>query len=228
MTENELTEDPIIQSFLQQYPETSWNQVLRAIAIHGIQSLNISPEKQSYTLEELEKLVEPQLPQEELEKQEVKEETSQQEEKEINDIDAVNENENEIEIDNESQNADKTEQIVEHAEQNNDISNSKQQQQQLPQHHSPQQQQPRTFISNYQNIVKSFPDYKTSSSNYSFQNQYSAKFMYKKHEGINCRHQRNQNECISCKTNNILGRNRFNTSSQISSPQLNFNYSNKY
>ena len=222
MIENELTEDPIIHNFLQQYTETSWNQVLRVIAIHGIQSLNISPEKQSYTLEELEKLIEPQLTTEELEKQEPKEETPQKEDKEMNDIDVVKENENE------SQNAEKMEQTIEHVEQNNDIINSKQQQQQLPQQHSPQQQQTKAFISNYKNIVKSFPDYKTNNSNYSFQNQYSTKYMYRKKEGINCRHQRNQNECISCKTNNILGRNRFNTPSQISSPQLNFNYSNKY
>ena len=228
MTENELTEDPIIKNFLQQYPETSWNQVLRIIAIHGIQSLNISPEKQSYTLEELEKLVEPQLTAEELEKQEPKEETSQKDDKEMNENELVKEDENENEIvkekENESQHEEQTEEIIEHVEQNNDTINTNQhQQEQLP-----QQKQTKIFISNYKNVVKSFPEYKTNNSNYSFQNQYSTKYMYKKKEGINCRHQRNQNECISCKTSNILGRNRFTAPSQISSPQFNFNYSNKY
>lgn len=224
MTENELTEDPIIKNFLQQYPETSWNQVLRIIAIHGIQSLNISSEKQSYSLEELEKLVEPQLTAEELEKQEPKEETSEKDDKEMNENEIVKENENEIVKEYESQHEEQTEEIIEHVEQNNDTINTKQQQQEQ----LPQQQQTKTFISNYKNIVKSFPEHKTNNSNYSFQNQYSTKYMYKKKEGINCRHQRNQHECISCKTSNILGRNRFTASSQILSPQLNFNYSNKY
>ena len=57
MIEDQITAEPTIHSILQQYPQSEWNRVLKALSILGIQTLGNLNQNKFYTVDELEQLV---------------------------------------------------------------------------------------------------------------------------------------------------------------------------